>query len=151
MRWHVRSPVHWVESWWRLSHHPRVETLLAHRGETHAGPRSSPVKHHTVHLLLLLLLPVELRRHSLPRYRRVLPGCCDVRCWYLLGCGSAFASVGFGGASLLRRAFSARFLWDPIHAVNLEVHAFSPFLGIRNPGTRSSLFFFMRERDATYR
>lgn len=133
MRWHGRASMHWVEPSWRLSHHSRVEALLAHRVETHAGPWSSPVKHRTVHLRL----PVELRRHPLPGCPRGLRGCCDVRCWYLLGCGSAVAAVRFGGAGFLRRPFSASFLRDAIHAVNLEIHAFSPFLRIRHPGTRS--------------
>lgn len=136
MRWHVRASVHWVEPWWRLSHHPRVEALLAHRVETHARPRRSPVKHHAVHLLL----PVELRRHPRPGCPRGLPRCCDVRCRYLLGCGGAIATVGvrFGGAGLLRRPFRASLLRDAIYSVNLEVHTLSPFLRVRHPGTRSS-------------
>lgn len=87
--------------------------------------------HHAWHLRL----PTERVRHSLPRHPWVLSGRYDVSRWYLLGCGSV-ASAGFGGASLLRRAFSVSFIWDAIYAVNLEVHAFSPFLRVRYPGKR---------------
>ena len=152
MRWHIRPPVlhlghavlHSVEARPRLSHHSLV-SRLAHRVESHSRHRSPPVKHHAWHLWLRL----ALLRHSLSKRPCVLPGCTDVPCWCLLGCGGIILAVGFGSACLLRNPFSIGFFRDAIHAVDLKVYAFSPFLRVGYPGKRAKASSELKTRTTS--
>lgn len=159
MRRHVRASMHGgrpamlhgVEPWSRRSHHPRVEPRLPHGMESHPRPRRGPSrKHHAVHWLM----PVELGRHSLPRYRWLLPLCGSLRFRCLRGCcccggGSTIASVGSGDTSLLCRPLGPGFSWDAIYAVDLQVHALPPFLRIWDSGNGTNCSCFKEVRVAT--